>query len=232
MRHFVRLIFYFVIFIFTFSVFSVLVLGVVPVTVTPLKVMRLLENMPEEGFTLKSKWCGVENINPVMVTAVVSTEDGNFMKHNGFDFEAINKAMKNNRRGKKLRGASTISQQTAKNVFCTPHRTWVRKGVETYFTFLIETFWSKRRIMEVYLNIIETHANIYGVEATAGIFYRKPASKLNSYEASMIATVLPNPLRMNLGEPSRYMVSRAAAVRAMMSNTGEVDLNNRNRTVK
>ena len=122
-----------------------------------------------------------------------------------------------------LRGGSTISQQTAKNVFCLPARTWLRKGVEAWFTVLIETFWSKRRIMEVYLNVIETGRNMYGVEAPARDVYGKTAAELNAYEASMIATVLPNPLRRDMAAPSGYMVRRAAQVRSLMGKLGPIE---------
>lgn len=223
MKYFFRLLIYLSIFFFTFSVLSVLVLAVVPVTVTPLKVIRLVENLPDEGYTVRSRWTSLSNINPLMPQAVVATEDNNYLIHNGFDFEAIEKAIEENKRGRRMRGASTISQQTAKNVFCLPDRTWVRKAAETYFTFWIELIWSKERIMEVYLNVIETHPGVYGVGATARIFYDKPASKLNRYEAAMIATVLPNPLRMNLAAPSNYMVRRSARVRGLMNMLGPVD---------
>ena len=108
-------------------------------------------------------------------------------------------------------------------MFCLPDRTWGRKGIEAYFTVLIEGMWGKRRIMEVYLNVTETHPGVYGVGAASEIFYGKPPSRLNVYEASMIATVLPNPFRMNLEAPSSYMVNRAARVRRYMSNLGEID---------
>ena len=122
-----------------------------------------------------------------------------------------------------LRGGSTISQQTAKNVFCLPSRTWIRKGFEAYYTLLIETFWSKRRIMEVYLNVIETGENMYGVEAPARHIYGKSAEKLNRHEASMIATVLPNPIRMKLANPSSYMMRRSAQVRSLMNKLPVID---------
>ena len=158
-----------------------------------------------------------------MPCAVIATEDNNFMVHNGFDWEAIKKAYNENREGDRLRGGSTISQQTAKNVFCLPSRTWVRKGFEAYYTLLIETFWSKRRIMEVYLNVIETGRNMYGVEAPARGVYGKTAAELNAYEASMIATVLPNPLRRDMAAPSGYMVRRAAQVRSLMGKLGPIE---------
>ena len=224
MRYLGRLLVYLAIFFFTLSVSSVLIARVIPVTVTPLKVLRLVENFPDKGLSVQSNWVPLHRINLSMVRAVIATEDNNFLTHRGFDWDAINKALDENREGKRLRGGSTISQQTAKNVFCFPSRTWLRKGFEAYYTVLIECCWSKRRIMETYLNVIETGRNMYGVEAPAREVYGKSAKELNRYEASMIATVLPNPLRMRLQNPSNYMVRRAARVRTLMNMVGEVDL--------
>lgn len=225
MKYILRLIFYAAIFFVTFTLISTAFLRWIPITFTPLKITALAENArAEKAYPLRSKWTPIEKISPRMVTAVVATEDGNFLTHNGFDLTAIREAIEENREGGRLRGASTISQQTAKNVFCLPERTWLRKGVETWFTFWIERLWGKRRIMEVYLNVIETHPNVYGVGATAKRFYDKPAAELNLHEAAMIATVLPSPRRMNLAAPSNYMVRRAARVRREMGNVGEVEL--------
>ena len=222
MKYLWRLFLYLFFFFIAFSVVSVALLRFLPVTVTPLKVIRMTEK-EGAGLKVKTRWYPLEEIAPVMARAVVTTEDNRFLTHSGFDFEAIEKALEHNRQGKRLRGASTISQQTAKNVFCLPDRTWVRKGIEAYFTVLIEGMWGKRRIMEVYLNVIETHPGVYGVGAASEIFYGKPPSRLNVYEAWMLATVLPNPFRMNLEAPSSYMVNRAARVRRYMSNLGEID---------
>ena len=213
MKYLIRFIVYLALAACSFSVFAVAVLRVVPVTVTPLKVVRLFENA-KAG--VSSKWVPLDRIGEPMVRAVVATEDNNFLKHHGFDFEAIEQAVRENREGRRLRGASTISQQTAKNVFCPPSRTWIRKGVESWFTVLVEVLWGKRRIMEVYLNVIETGRGVYGVEAAAEKFYKKKAAELNVYEAAMIATVLPNPLLMNVAAPSPYMTRRAAQVRRNM----------------
>ncbi len=218
-----RLILYAMIFFATLSVSYVALLAFVPVTVTPLKIVKLFENSPREPFRVRSQWVRMGNISSAMVKAVVATEDNFFPVHNGFDWKAIEKALEGNRRGRRLRGGSGISQQTAKNVFCYPSRTWTRKGFETYYTFLIEALWSKRRIMEVYLNVIETGPNVYGVEAPAKLYYKKKARDLNVYEASMIATVLPNPIRMRLAAPSSYMVGRAANVRSVMRKLPAVD---------
>lgn len=226
MKYIFRLLVYLAILFITFTIVSVFLLRFVPVSFTPLKVVGLIENRAKEHVPLRTKWVPITAVSDEMVTAVVSTEDNNFMIHNGFDFEAIQKALRENKEGRRLRGASTISQQTAKNVFCVPSRNWFRKSVETWFTFWIELIWGKKRIMEVYLNIIETHPNMYGVESTAQAVYTKKASELNRYEAAMVATVLPSPRRMNLYSPSNYMTRRSAQVRRMMANIGKVDLEN------
>ncbi|MDL2230780.1 monofunctional biosynthetic peptidoglycan transglycosylase, partial [Alistipes sp. OttesenSCG-928-L06] len=222
MKYFFRLLVYLAVLFVSFTVVSVLLLRFVPVSFTPLKWVALRENKQDgQTYPLLSKWVPIGEISSELVTAVVTTEDNNFMKHNGFDFDAIKKAIEENREGKRLRGGSTISQQTAKNVFCFPKRTWLRKGVETWFTCWIEWLWGKERIMEVYLNVIETHPNVYGAQETAQRFYQKPASKLSRNEAAMIATVLPSPRRMNLSAPSSYMTKRAGQVRKLMGNVGE-----------
>ena len=167
MRYILRLLIYGATFMFTFSVSLVVLLRFVPVTVTPLKVIRYVENFAGSGPKIYSNWVPLAEISPTMQKAVIATEDNNFLTHRGFDWEAIDKAREENRQGQRLRGASTITMQVAKNVFCLPSRTWFRKGVEAYYTVLVETFWSKRRVMEVYLNIIETGKNMYGVEAPA-----------------------------------------------------------------
>ena len=226
MKYVVRVLLYAAIFFVAFTVVSVGLIRFVPVAFTPLKVIALRENAGQDA-PVRSRWVPIGRISDEMVTAVVATEDNNFMKHHGVVFQAIKEAVQENREGRRLRGASTISQQTAKNVFCLPDRTWLRKGIETWFTAWIELLWSKRRIMEVYLNVVETHRNMYGVGAAARRFYQKSAANLNRYEAAMIATVLPSPRRMNIGAPSAYMTRRAAQVRRLMSQVGTVDLEHR-----
>lgn len=223
MKYIFRLVVYAVIFFITFSVSCVALMRFVPVVITPLKIMRFAEGHPEKGRKIVSEWVPIDGISVPMQKAVIATEDNNFLKHSGFDIDAIKKAIESNKKGKRLLGASTISQQTAKNVFCTPSRTWFRKSLESYYTVLIEFMWSKRRIMEVYLNVIEVHPNMYGVEAAARNFYNKDAAGLNIHEASMIATVLPSPMRMDIGKPSQYMLRRAEQVRKLMRLVGEPD---------
>ena len=216
MKYLFRLVVYAVIFFFAFSVSYVLLLRVVPVTVMPVRIIRMFDGGSVSAFP-QARWRPLGKISNQMAAAVIASEDNKFAEHKGFDWDAIEKARKHNKNSNRIRGASTISQQTAKNVFCTHRRTWLRKGFETYYTFLIETLWGKRRIMEVYLNVIETHRDVYGAEATARRFYNKKAAGLNAYEASMIATVLPNPHRMKLEAPSQYMVGRASRIRGIMN---------------
>ena len=216
MRYFGRLLLYLAIFFVTLSVSSVLIARFIPITVTPLKVIRLIENFPDKGLSIQSNWCSLAHINPVMPCAVIATEDNNFMVHNGFDWEAIKKAYNENREGDRLRGGSTISQQTAKNVFCLPSRTWVRKGFEAYYTLLIETFWSKRRIMEVYLNSIEMGSSIYGLDACAEYNFGKTASELTRSECALIAATLPNPRKFSSKYPSAYMRKRQSRIKHEM----------------
>lgn len=158
--------------------------------------------------SLKKDWEPLENISPNLQLAVVCSEDQNFVRHSGFDFEAINKAIEYNEHHRRKHGASTISQQTAKNVFLWTGRSWVRKGFEVYFTFLIECLWSKERIMEVYLNVIETGDGVYGAQAAARTFFRKEAKQLTRGESALIAAVLPNPIRFSVARPSGYILKR------------------------
>ncbi|MGD9978084.1 MAG: monofunctional biosynthetic peptidoglycan transglycosylase [Bacteroidales bacterium] len=181
----------------------------------------MLQNTREN---IRKDWVSIDNISPQVVLAVCAAEDNKFMEHNGFDWEAIQKAMKSNKKGKKLKGASTISQQTAKNLFLWPKRSWFRKGLETYFTFLIETCWSKKRIMEVYLNVIEFGRGIYGVEKASQIYFKKPAKQLNRYESALLATVLPFPAKRNPSKPSSYMLRYQKTILRNMGNLGTIDL--------
>lgn len=194
---------------FIISIASVILFRWVPVPVTPLMLIRCAEQKVDgKEMKLRKEWRPLEKISPNLQLAVVCSEDQNFIKHNGFDFQAIDKAMEYNENHKKQRGASTISQQTAKNVFLWPGHSWIRKGFEVYFTFLIETFWNKKRIMEVYLNVIEMGDGIYGAQAASTTFFKKDAIDLSRAEAATIAAVLPNPIRFNAGNPSGYVVAR------------------------
>ena len=191
------------------SVLSVLVYRWVPVYVTPLMLIRCGESIID-GKTpaIHHRWVPLEEMSKYMPVAVIASEDANFLSHHGFDFDAIRSAAKDMKKGKRRRGASTICQQTAKNVFLTPSSTWLRKGLEAYFTVLIELLWSKERIMEVYLNSIEMGPQIYGVEAVALRHFGCQASELTRANCALIAATLPNPLKFSSLKPSRYMRKR------------------------
>lgn len=169
----------------------------------------------------------MEHIAPSLSLAVIASEDQLFPEHWGFDFKAIEKAVKNNnstKKKKRIKGGSTISQQTAKNVFLWPGRSWVRKGFEVYFTMLIEGLWSKERIMEVYLNVIEMGDGIYGAEAASQAYFHKPAERLSQGQAALIAAVLPNPLKWSPLKPTPYILGRQAWIIRNMNNLGEIEL--------
>lgn len=174
----------------------VLALKYLPVLCTPLMVKRAIEYRQDEDFKTKKKWVPLERISPEMMKAVIASEDNLFDKHNGFDTKEFKKMLKEHKeKGKKLRGCSTISQQTAKNVFTWCSSTVIRKGFEAYFTFLIEKIWGKERIMEVYLNVVELGKGVYGVQAASQKYYNKPASELSTSQAASLAACLPNPLK-------------------------------------
>ena len=194
----------------------------VPVPYTPLMAIRAYN--ADEGYETKHDWVAIESISENLQLAVICSEDQNFMNHNGFDYEAIEKAYKKNKQGKKLRGASTISQQTAKNVFLWPNRSWLRKGMEVYFTFLIETLWSKERIVEVYLNSIEMGNGVYGAEAASQYWFKKSAKNLSQYEAAAIAAILPNPRNYKASPASAYIEKRKAWIVQQMRYYGTFTL--------
>lgn len=203
------------------SVLSVVLFRFVPVPVTPLMVIRSIEQFQDDRpVVLKKTWKPLEKISPHLQLAVVCAEDQNFLNHHGFDFEAIEKAMEHNKKSKRKRGASTISQQTAKNLFLWPGRSWLRKGFEVYFTVLIEFIWPKERIMEVYLNIIELGDGIYGAEAAAQTFYRTSAEKLSRPQSALLAAVLPNPRSYSASNPSVYVRGRQAWILGQMAQWG------------
>jgi monofunctional biosynthetic peptidoglycan transglycosylase len=207
--------------LFLFSLFMVLLYKWVPVPFTPLMAIRYFENPDEK---IEHSWVPREEISLHLQLGVVASEDQNFVKHNGFDIEAIQKAIEDNQKGKRIRGASTISQQTAKNVFLWPGGNWLRKGLEVYFTFLIESFWSKERILEVYLNSIEMGRGIYGAEAAAQHWFNKSAAKLSVYEAAAIAAILPNPREYRANPASNYINKRKNWIVRQMQNYGKFSL--------
>ena len=195
-----------------------------PVWVTPLMVIRCYQQVSEgRELKLSHDWEPLENISPSLPVAVMASEDARFLEHHGFDYKAIEHAAKRNLEHPEKRklGASTISQQTAKNVFLWPGRSWVRKGFEAYFTVLIEMLWSKQRIMEVYLNSIEMGEGIYGAQAVAEEHFNKDAKDLSRSECALIAVTLPNPRKFSSKNPSAYMQKRQARILREMKAVGK-----------
>ena len=188
-----------------------------PVYVTPLMVIRCAQQVRHgEQLRLKHHWVPLDSMSIYMPVAVMASEDQRFLDHNGFDFVEINKTLEERRSGKRFRGGSTISQQTAKNVFLWPGASWVRKGLEAWFTVLIELLWGKERIMEVYLNSIEMGDGIYGAEAVAQQHFGRRAITLTRPNCALIAATLPNPLKYSSKNPSAYMYKRQTAIMAQM----------------
>ena len=194
---------------FVTTIFSVIIYKYVPVYVTPLMVIRTVSSSE----SIHHKWISLEEMPKDIVKAVIASEDAHFLSHNGFDFKAIKQAIEHNKKNNKTkRGASTISQQTAKNVFLWPSRSWLRKGLEAYFTVLIELFWDKQRIIEVYLNSIEMGNGIFGIAAVADKHFDKEPEKLTKRQCALIAATLPNPIKFNSAAPSPYMRKRQRVI--------------------
>lgn len=194
---------------FVISTFLVVLFKFVPIPFTPLMGIRALEQKSNgQEMTCSHDWVPLEEISPNIQKAVIASEDATFLTHYGFDLNAINKAMESNEKGKKLRGGSTISQQTAKNIFLWQGRSYLRKGLEAYFTVLIELIWGKERIMEVYLNSIEMGSGVYGVQAASNHWYGKSAQDLSKKEAAGIAAILPNPRKFKASNSSGYTERR------------------------
>ena len=190
---------------------SVAIHRFVPPPATFLMVTRAMD-----GGEMTYRWRSLNDISPRLVEAVIASEDSTFCAHRGFDMKAIEKALKANERGGRIRGGSTISQQTAKNVFLWPGRDWVRKGLEAGYTVLIETLWGKRRIVEVYLNVAEWAPGVYGAEAAAQHWFGKSAGELSAREAARLAAILPSPRRYDAASPGPYVRRRASRVQAAM----------------
>ncbi|MET3666700.1 monofunctional biosynthetic peptidoglycan transglycosylase [Caulobacter sp. 1776] len=188
-------------------VVTVILYRFIPPPVTPLMVIRAVE-----GRGLDHRWRPIDKVAPALPRALIAAEDAKFCDHRGFDFDALQKAYANNESGRKIRGGSTISQQTAKNVFLWPGRSYVRKGLEAWFTVLIETFWGKKRIMEVYLNSIEYGPGIYGAEAAAQRYFGVGADRLSPAQASRLAAILPSPLKWKVIKPGRYVAKRSKKI--------------------
>lgn len=194
---------------FVSTVLTVLMYRWMPIYATPLVILRTIEyGLDGKWVPVNKDWVSIDEISPHLQKAVIASEDPKFLSHNGFDFEAIAKAIDANKRRKVKMGASTISQQTAKNVFLYPSRTYLRKGLEVYFTVLMEALWDKRRILEVYLNVVELGPGVYGAEAASQYYWKKPAKKLALGEAQLFAAILPNPRRWNPKKPTNFVLKR------------------------
>lgn len=200
---------------FATTILSVVLFRFLPVWVTPLMFIRCYQQVTEgRDLKLSHYWVSLDEISPSLPVAVMASEDAKFLEHHGFDYKAIEHAAERNMKHPEKRklGASTISQQTAKNVFLWPGRSWTRKGLEVYFTGLIELLWSKQRIMEVYLNSIEMGEGIYGAQAVAEEHFGKDAKNLSKGECALIAATLPNPRRYSSKSPSSYMLKRQSRI--------------------
>lgn len=199
------------------TIFFVLLYRFVPVPVTPLMIIRCVQQVSKgEKIKLRHHWVPMKDISKYLPVAVMASEDQRFMQHHGFDVIEIRNAVEERLSGGRQRGGSTISQQSAKNVFLWPASSWVRKGFEVYFTALIELCWSKERIMEVYLNSIEMGDGIYGAEAVAQLHFGRPAKELTRANCALIAATLPNPLKFSSKNPSKYMLRRQTVIMKQM----------------
>ena len=209
---------------FGLSIASVILFRWVPVPFTPLMVTRAIENkLDGKEMICNHDWVPIDSISVNLQKAVIASEDGTFTKHWGFDFGAMQKAFKNNNKGRRIKGGSTITQQTAKNVFLWQGRSYVRKAFEAYFTLLIELFWSKERIMEVYLNSIEMGDGVYGAEAASKYWYGHDVKSLTKDEAAGIAAILPNPRKYKPINSSAYIQKRKAKIKRIMRYVGRPD---------
>lgn len=204
------------------SIALVLLFRWVPVPLSSLMIQRQITAkwQGEQNYRLVYTWISLEQMSLSAPLAVIAAEDQKFFDHIGFDFEAINKAWQANQHRRRPLGASTISQQVAKNLYLLPGRTFFRKGVEAWFTLLLEGLWPKKRILEVYLNVAEFGPGVFGVEAASRTYFHKPAVKLTSRQAALLAAVLPSPLRSDLAHPTSYVLSRSRHIERQMKLMG------------
>lgn len=206
------------------SIVHVVILKYIPVYFTPLMVLRSCQSIFDSKAPRNDKtWMPIEQISHNLVVACIASEDNLFLKHHGFSERAIRQALIERLEGKRIRGGSTISQQTAKNVFTFCSRTWFRKGIETYYTILIELIWGKERIMEVYLNVVELGDGIYGVEAASRHYWGIPANKLSKSQSALMAAALPNPLHYSITRPGPYMQKRQKQILDLMPKMGKIE---------
>lgn len=214
-KKFARLIFQVIVSFFLLTNALVILYKFIPIPGTPLMLIRSIE-FAGSSLPLQYQWSKAYEISEYAYLAAIVSEDQNFFKHSGFDFQAMKKALENTKKGKKLRGASTITQQLAKNLFLWPGRSWFRKGLEAYFTILLEFYWPKKRILHTYLNVIEMGKHIYGIEAAARYYFRKPAKNLTREEASQIIAILPNPRKWRAQPPGPYVARRSQWIQRQM----------------
>lgn len=206
------------------SIVHVVVLKYAPIYFTPLMVLRSCQSLFNGKIPRNDKtWVPIEQISHNLVVACIASEDNLFMKHNGFSERAIRQAIAERKEGKRMRGGSTISQQTAKNVFTFCSRTWFRKGVETYYTILIELIWGKKRIMEAYLNVVELGDGIYGAEAASRHYWGISANQLSKGQSALLAAALPNPLHYSITRPGPYMQKRKGQILNLMPKMGKIE---------
>jgi monofunctional biosynthetic peptidoglycan transglycosylase len=206
------------------SIVHVVVLKYAPIYFTPLMVLRSCQSLFNGKIPRNDKtWVPIEQISHNLVVACIASEDNLFMKHNGFSERAIRQAIAERKEGKRMRGGSTISQQTAKNVFTFCSRTWFRKGVETYYTILIELIWGKERIMEAYLNVVELGDGIYGAEAASRHYWGISANQLSKGQSALLAAALPNPLHYSITRPGPYMQKRKGQILNLMPKMEKIE---------
>ncbi len=204
-----------------FNILLVMAFRFFPVPVSGLMMQRRVESWTSaKPYSSRHRWVPLEEISPSLGVAVIAAEDQTFTDHFGFDWQAIEQAVQHNEHSRRKRGASTVSQQTAKNLFLWNSRSWTRKGLEAWFTLLIEIGWSKKRILEVYLNIVEFGDGVYGAEAASRTYFGKPAKRLTPSEAALLAAVLPNPRKFKANAPSEYIRGRQAWILNQMRQLG------------
>ncbi|MCB0748727.1 MAG: monofunctional biosynthetic peptidoglycan transglycosylase [Ignavibacteriae bacterium] len=211
-----------IIFLFLITITIVIIFRFLPIPTSSFMVQNKISNLFSNKSThIEYDWVSKDNISNSIKLAVIAAEDQKFLDHFGFDIESIEKAISRNKKSKRIRGASTITQQTAKNLFLWSGKSFIRKGLEAYFTLLLELFWSKERILEVYLNIAEFGENVYGVQASAKKYFNRNAGQLTYQNAAMMAAVLPNPKRYKVNSPNQYQQRRVLWIQRQMRQLGE-----------
>lgn len=217
-----RIVLWLIVVFVVFSLCQVTLYKWINPTLTPLMVRRTIEaHKAEKTFHLQKQWVDLEDMSTELPRAVIASEDNLFIEHKGFSHRGLKNALEEKKtKGRVIHGGSTISQQTAKNVFTSGKSTYVRKAFEFYYTFLIEKIWGKKRIMEVYLNVAEMGDGVFGVEAACQTFYHHSAKKVSRPEAARIAACLPNPRKMHIGKPSAYVMKRQGQIVSLMGKIG------------